>query len=287
MTRAPAGLTLLSLAVAGLAGCGWFDDSRGEVLAKVDGQKIYQADLDAAWDRTFTDADAMVGGEAVRHRLLESLVASRVLARKAEAALSDEEEKALERDMAAWREEQLVKRYLAEQTTPDPVTPQMVEEYYKAHPELFGGGRKQHYESLTAKVGNDDRLRDRAIALLRSPGGDWQAAATAGSRDGLVVEYGRGVADALLADAGLRAQLSVLKEGQASPMSMAGGTVTVYRVTRVETSPPKPLSEVSADIRQRLAPMQLKKAVKAAMETAMRDVEVEYFDAPAEPPARD
>lgn len=278
MQRSRLPLAILFATATLLAGCDWFDKSRGAVLAKVDGDKIYAADVDAVWDRTFSNADAMMGGEEVRHRLLESLVASHVLAGKAEETMTREEKKALDRQVAAWREEQLVKRYLTAHIVPDPVTPEMVEAYYKAHPELFGGGRKKHYEALAAKVGNDDKLRDRAIALLRNPGGNWQAAASGNSRDGLVVEFSRGVADALLADKALLAQLSTLKEGQASPLNMAGGVVTVYRVTQVETTPPKPLTEVSSDIRQRLAPMQLKKAVKAAMEVAMKGVEVEYFD---------
>lgn len=274
-------LVVAALSVLMLAGCGKQEETPVDpVLARVDGVAILQSDMDAAWSRTFSDVDALYADEAMEERLLKSLVASRVMARKAEVEMSDAQKQELDAAVSAWREEQLVKRYLAEHVTAQPVSAEMVDAYYQKHPEMFGGGERRLYEVLTVQGTQDEATRDMAVAALgkASEITDWQAYARAQSTANFIVSYARARADANTQDKSLLAKLKALSAGQTSAMSLAGGVATIIRVNAVETVAPKPLVEVRDDIRRRLAPVKLKAAVKEAMDAALAGVDVEYID---------
>lgn len=262
-----------------LAACGDKpEEPVDEILATVDGEPIYASEVNAAWSRTFSQQDAMFAGEELEDRLLKSLVASRVMARKAEAVMSDADKVELDLQVAAWREEQLVKRYLAEHTAPEPVSNDMVEEYYLKHPELFGGGQRHQFEMLKVSYRNDTALRDRALDALGNAASekDWARYSAALNGKGLTVIHQRVVADASFDDKTLLARVRALQAGQVSPLSTAQGEVVVIRLNAVETVTPRPLIEVRDDIRRRLAPVKLRAAVKQAMDAALQDATVVY-----------
>ena len=71
--------------------------------------------------------------------------------------------------------------------------------------------------------------------------------------------------------------INSLEVGQVSDVSFVDGNLIVVRVTGISQLAPKPLSEVSADIRKTLAPLQLKKAVKKASQEAIAGAEVKYL----------
>lgn len=273
-----ASVTLVLLAVVG---CGKQQEaSIDPLLARVDGSDVYQSDMDAAWSRTFSGVDALYADDAMEERLLKSLVASRVMARKAEATMSAEQMQEFDAVVKAWREEQLVKRYLSEHVTPQPVSNEMVESYYTKHPEMFGGGERRLYEVLTIQGTTNEATRDKAVALLGNAAEqkEWQKYARENSSADLIVHYARARADANTGDKALLAKLKALSAGDTSAMSLAGGEATVLRVNAVEIITPRPLIEVRDDIRRRLAPVNLKAAVKEAMDTALVGADVEYFD---------
>tara|TARA_R110002073_G_scaffold45053_2_gene124657 strand:+ start:111262 stop:112110 length:849 start_codon:yes stop_codon:yes gene_type:complete len=271
----------LALAVLAVTACGKQEEpSVNPLLARVDGSDVYQSDMDAAWSRTFSEVDALYADDAMEERLLKSLVASRVMAHKAEATMSAEQKQEFEAVVKAWREEQLVKRYLSEHVTPQPVSNEMVESYYNKHPEMFGGGERRLYEVLTIQGTTNEETRDKAVALLGNAAAqkEWQKYARENSSADLIVHYARARADANTGDKALLAKLKTLSAGKTSAMSLAGGEATVLRVNAVEIIAPRPLIEVRDDIRRRLAPVNLKAAVKEAMDTALVGADVEYFD---------
>lgn len=248
------------------------------VVARVNGEEIRASEVSAAWNRTFAEQDMLFDGAELQQRLLQSLVASRVMARQAEAAMSDEQRQELDQLTRAWREEQLVKRYLADHVVAEPVDQQMVEDYYNKHPELFGGGQRYEFEQLKVVYGDDSIQRDKALDLFALAGeaGDWAAFARTNSGSGLVLVHQRVVADAGFADKTLLATLSSLSPGQLSPVTSGEGAVAVVRLNRREAVAPRPLAEVSSDIRQRLAPVKLRQAVKQAMDGALSGANIEY-----------
>lgn len=274
-------LAAVTLALLAVVGCGKQEEvSVDPLLARVDGSDVYQSDMDAAWSRTFSDVDALYADDAMEERLLKSLVASRVMARKAEATMSAEQMQEFDAVVKAWREEQLVKRYLAEHVTPQPVSNEMVESYYNKHPEMFGGGERRLYEVLSVQGTSNETTRDKAVALLGKAAEqkDWQHYARENSSADFIVHYARARADSNTNDKALLAKLKTLSAGNTSAMSLAGGEATVLRVNAVEVIAPRPLIEVRDDIRRRLAPVNLKAAVKEAMDTALIGADVEYFD---------
>lgn len=270
---------LVLAAVLSLAACEKGpEEPESEVLARVNGEPITAADLEAARSRTFSNVERLSADGQLDRKLLESLVATRVMAKKAEQAMSEKDKRELAQQVKAWREEQLVRRYLESQVSPEPVSKAMVEEYYHKHPELFGGGTRRQYEILRILTADDTGLRDRAVDLLAEArqAADWQAFASQRSTPEMPVDYRRGRAGANFEDKTLLARLQPLKPGEASPLSMANGEVSLVRVVAMEEVPPKPLIEVRADIRRRLAPVKLRAAVKEVMDAALRDADVEY-----------
>lgn len=270
----------LSTLVGGLAACG---DKPAEhedlVLAYVNDRPVYQHQVDIAFERTLGPQGALLADDSTWDKVLESVVATRVLADLAAAQLSDGEHRELEARVQAWREEKLVRQYLADRVTPTPVTSAMVEDYYRRHPEQFGGGERLHYEQLSVAVAGDESLRDRAIAFLGEAADvtDWQALAQQARRGDLPATYQRGDVGQGVGEPALRARLQPMTEGQTSALAFSGGEASMLRLVRRETLAPRPLMEVSDDIRMRLAPVQLRKAVREVMDDAMQDANVRYL----------
>ncbi|MGL6161634.1 peptidyl-prolyl cis-trans isomerase [Microbulbifer sp.] len=266
------------LIVLALAGCGEPPQEDPDVVVYVNNDPVRQTDLEVAIERTLGEQGALVADKATRDKVLESLVASRAIAGMMEAELTEKEKQALDAEVSAWRDERLVKRYLSERVNPQPVTTAMVEKYYREHPEEFGGGKRLHFEQLQVQIAGNDRLRDKAIALLSDAAktDDWQALSATGRSDGLPVEYQKGQAGEGLTEPPLQARLRNLKPGEASALSFAGNAVSVVRLLGEENLSPRPLLEVSDDIRMRLAPLQLRRAVREVTERAVRESDIRY-----------
>ncbi len=82
------------------------------VLARVNGSAITASELNAAVERSF-GADAELA-DTRRKGVLESLVLSRAIALAREKELDEAGKRAIERKVAAYREEVLVREYLAQ-----------------------------------------------------------------------------------------------------------------------------------------------------------------------------
>ena len=199
--------------------------------------------------------------------------------------MSAEEKRAFEHRVASWRAEQLVKRWLKANIEPESVSEARVKEYYEKHPQRFGGGERKRYEILQVVSADDPDLRDRAIDLLARARktDDWARFAREHSSAELPVDLRRGRSGPELENEQLRKRLERLEKGEVSSVSTAGGRVSVVRVTAEEQLAPRPLAEVRADIRRRLAPTQLRSAVKEVMDRAMTDAKVDYLRDGAKP----
>ncbi len=254
------------------------------VIARVNGEVLRASDLEAVRNRTLGTMEALVtDDDALDARLLTSLAASRVMARKAESRMSDQEIRTLDAQTAAWREEQLVKRYLADVIIPEPVNDDEVTRYYNAHPERFGGGARYTFDSLRGEFSDDIALRDVLIDVLNQARqeGDWAGLAVRHHQQGLPLMYQQNLVDNQHSDKRLLAQLRSMEEGEVSSLMSARGEVSVLRLVQVEILPPRPLMAVRNDIRRTLAPVKLRDAVREAMEDAMADVQVDYVTGPA------
>lgn len=253
-------------------------EGEGTVLATVNGSPITQYELEQTIDTTIGQKNASKIGAEGRKKVLESLAASRAIALKSEKQLSPEERAELEKKTQAYREQLLVKKYISKNITPEPVTQEMVKSYYNEHPEKFGAEILRSYEMISTSRNLKQTERDALLKLLVSPEkqSDWKSWAKIIEKKGLPVFYKDGPVIEKLLHPKLNAIMKNLKTGEASSLSFIDERPYLVRITNEEATPPRPLSEVSTQIRKSLGPVQFKKAVKQASAEALKESTVVY-----------
>ncbi|SFA67258.1 peptidyl-prolyl cis-trans isomerase [Metapseudomonas otitidis] len=275
------------LAAALLAGCR--DDDGADALAQVpvepsatlvtvDDSPITRAELELTIERTLGESAPLFANDEVERKILDSLVASRAMALVAERELDAGERAQLDLKAQAYREELLVRHYLEQHATPEPVTSEQVADYYQRHPEEFGGGVEKSFEIIASDQVLEEPQRAELIALLsgaEAKGRDWQKQVAAWRAAGKPLEYRSNRIKPELLEQPLRGLVETTEAGSIAPL-YADGQLLLVRVTGEERLPARPLSEVSGEIREKLAPQSLKQAVKRLSEEAMRQVKVQY-----------
>lgn len=275
------------LAAALLAGCR--DDDGADALAQVpvepsatlvtvDGSPITRAQLELTVERTLGESAPLFANDEVERKILDSLVASRAMALLAERELDAGERAQLDLKAQAYREELLVRHYLEQHATPEPVTSEQVADYYQRHPEEFGGGVEKSFEIIASDQALEEPLRAELIALLsgaEAKGRDWQKQVAAWRAAGKPLEYRSNRIKPELLEQPLRGLVESTEAGSIAPL-YADGQLLLVRVTDEERLPARPLSDVSGEIREKLAPQALKQAVKSLSEEATRQVKVQY-----------
>ncbi|WP_350447307.1 hypothetical protein ABS648_29675 [Pseudomonas solani] len=275
------------LAALLLAGCR--DDDGAEALAQVpvepsatlvtvDESPITRAQLELTVERTLGESAPLFANDEVERKILDSLVASRAMALLAERELDAGERAQLDLKAQAYREELLVRHYLEQHATPEPVTSEQVADYYQRHPEEFGGGVEKSFEIITSDQELDETQRAELIALLSGAevqGNDWQKRVAAWRAAGKPLEYRSNRIKPELLEQPLRSLVEPTQAGSIAPLYVDGQMLLV-RVTAEERLPARPLSEVNGEIREKLAPQALKQAVKSLSEEATRQVKVQY-----------
>lgn len=275
------------LAAALLAGCR--DDDGADALAQVpvepsatlvtvDGSPITRAQLELTVERTLGESAPLFANDEVERKILDSLVASRAMALLAERELDAGERAQLDLKAQAYREELLVRHYLEQHATPEPVTSEQVADYYQRHPEEFGGGVEKSFEIIASDQALEEPQRAELIALLsgaEAKGRDWQKQVAAWRAAGKPLEYRSNRIKPELLEQPLRGLVESTEAGSVAPL-YAAGQLLLVRVTDEERLPARPLSDVSGEIREKLAPQSLKQAVKSLSEEATRQVKVQY-----------
>lgn len=265
------------IALAAMMGCHAKNSKdNSPVAATVNGENITEADIDFMMNRTFQKQDLTHIDQELRHKVLDSLIASRAMKQTLKKDLSADELDNINRAVKVYEEEVYVKEYLKNHVTPEPVSPEMVQAYYDKHSDEFGSEEIREFDMLKSAAVLDDSHRDKLLkntALIRSAS-NWQAQAKSLQNDyGLQFVQSRSKAGLL--DKSLEANLQQLKKGETSDVFYIAGQVYLLRVTNIVTTPPKPLAEVSNDIRKKIAPMLLREAVKKASDNAIASAKVE------------
>jgi len=248
------------------------------VLARVAGEPITRYDLEQTIQSTLAEASAGRLDEAARRKILESLVAGRAIARAQEAEMTPEEIAEIDKKIQAYREQLLVKQYLAKHVTPQPATAAMVREYYQAHPEQFGSRLYRKYEMIAGRPKLNSAERDDLIAVLGQAAQNtgWQNWVTELREKGYPVAYRGGLVTDKVLHPRLENLMQDLKTGEASNLIFIQGVPYVVRIVEEKQLRPRPLNEVSEQIRKALVPVQLKKAVKQVSDQVLQTTEVIY-----------
>jgi hypothetical protein len=274
----------VALIVAGATGAGCTRREQpklpgdDKVLAVVNDSAITQYDLERAIRDVLGAQMSSRLDEAARKRMLESLVQSRAIAHARDKELSVDERAELEKKVAAYREELLVKQYLVKHTPPGGVSDEMVREYYAQHKERFGARTLRSYELLTSAGALSAAQRTQVIAALGKAEreDEWQALSERLQKSGLAVALRRGQDDETVLHPKLRQLIARLSVGEASDLTFIEGLPYAVRVTAERETAARPLAEVSDEIRKTLAPIKLKQSVKQASERVIKHAEVAY-----------
>lgn len=251
-----------------------------DVLAEVSGSPITAEDVSFTIDRTFSAAEKINADDRLQRKVLESLVASRAMRVLAEKQLSSQEQEEIRRKAEAYEEELFVQAYLKANAEPQPVTSAQVEAYYEKNKHLFGATPLRHFELLSASPDMNEDATERflnKVANIRSTP-DW-----ASYQDEWQRQYGlkyRSVnaSQVGLLDPSLEKVLGGLEQGETSDIVYLNGRPHLLRLQKISSSPARPLSEVSSDIRKTLAPQQLREAVREASEQARAQLDITYVD---------
>ncbi|GGX56082.1 peptidyl-prolyl cis-trans isomerase [Saccharospirillum salsuginis] len=250
------------------------DESAEKVVegwATVNDSVLTDDEFEAAVDRFF--GDQIVDARALRN-IRESLITSRALSQHAEQSLDADTLRSIELATQAYREEKLIAAYLDQVTTPEPVSAQAVKAYYENHLEDFGAASVKRLEVLRINFEEQGQQAAEAARLLgrvdeRDDWATWSQKQADGS-----VRHMRVAANDQLS-ARLRAAIKPLGTDQVTGVIVEGDTAYRIRVLGVDRIPPKPLGEVSADIRRRLAANQLKQAISEVSEDVLSDSTIE------------
>lgn len=250
-----------------------------EVVATVNGESITSAELELAIERTLGSNAGLFMTDELANKLLQSLVASKAIAQKSEALLSADELIMLDLKAKAFKEELLVKAYLEQNVTPQPVSAEMVKKYYLDNPSKFGGGSIKQFEYIQVQI----QEKDDASHLLKafnelSAHANWVLAV-----EDIKAVNGEWVVrhkTASLNPKDLREPLKTLvtktNVGKVAPVDINGLVYTLVKVVEEKPLALKPLAEVSGKIRETLAPLQLKQAVKEISDAALKEAAVVY-----------
>ncbi len=278
------GIGLASLLM--LSACGEEPQQKGaqsgtettpQILAHVNDSPITSDEFEVARSR-FNAPDFMLDAK-FDQTLLQSLVNSRAMALLVQEEMDAEAMKMVELKAAAYREELLVKAYLKRHATPSPVTQERVENYYREHPEEFSGGSRKEFEyfsSTRSELGEEERRRILGLLSAAKGAPNWEVVLE--SEAGLPLAYRRAKARVEVLEEPLKTLVAATPPGEVSSVHV-GEKLLLVRVISEQQLTARPLSEVAGEIRQRLAPMQLRKAIKEVSREALGQVSVKYADA--------
>ena len=257
----------------------------GRVIATVNEQPIVDDDVDFFMAKRLNVLPHQQLDTRIRTKVLDSLVASKAMALMIESQLGSEELAEIERQVAFYREELLTKRYLQDHADPQPVSHAMVQQYYEEHPEEFGGKRLKTIEWVATLNEVDDRNDKAVMDLFTQLGkntvgdtGGWEAPVKALNASAPKVSYKAGSFSMALLPPRIADLVKRTEVGETSGIHVFDKKMHRLRVIGVKEVPGKPLSEVSHEIRKKLAPMQMRDAVKLVTKEALEKVDVKYID---------
>lgn len=248
------------------------------VLAKVGDTSIHQSQLDVMMDRLSPEIREQKN-EQLEKTILQGLVRTRALAGVAETQLSEVEEKQLDAKVLSFRDELLAQSYVRKNITPQPVTTEMVGQYYREHQEEYATAGVVNFEYMvTVSEKLDDGSMSQVLDAFSKAKNidDWQRYVTGLKEKNIAVEYQSASLTPLSISKVLRTHIDKLKAGEVSDL-IYGDYIYVARVITREPDMVKPMHEVSINIRKKLAPQKLKQVLSQHVDKALQDINVEYM----------
>lgn len=265
---------LIIVFMAAIAGCSGnkqeADNSQTHtVVATVGGVNITMNDLHTASLRSLKKEYSELP-KALQQRLLDSVISTKAMSQAAQSQAQVDEKATVESLVAAYLEELWVKEYLKENAIPQPVSNQQIEEYYTTHPEYFGGGQVVDYTHVRCQYSENITVKDCTKLLAENDLKSWREVAEQHA-DITVINASL---NTLLEKHELSQVVLNTQEQKFSGLKSTSSGLNRIFVIKKRTLTPKPLVTVQKEIRERLAPLQLKKAIKEASKRARSNIDI-------------
>ena len=247
-------------------------------LASVNGTPITEDEVLFSIERNFDFTTQQTGGDALRKSVLDSLIAAEVIKQRAQSKLSKDTLEKISFQTATYESELYIKEYLSATVKPTPVTNEMVEAYYQANPGQFGGAEIKEFELLkTTKINETarDQFLAEAEAIKTSP--DWKSVSKKWAEQlGLQYQVSNAKPGVLVSE--LDTILSQLTVGETSNPVLIKGHIHLLRVTNIRTIAAKSIIPFRTQIRESLAPMQLRDAIKKVSDQLLKEADITLID---------
>ncbi len=252
---------------------------RDEILASLDGSQITVSQLVQELETIFGREQIAQLPASTKKQVLETLVFRRSVSEQLWKELDSTTRLALENDFNAYRERELLRLYIEQQNKPTIVTNEMVEQYYRDHPEKFGASVRRFYQLAFAGEG---RKLEQAEALIEEMGALQK---TESFKDNIAdlqqryagVVYQEGALNPDLYPGQVTDQLQNLTLGEVR-FFIHNGAPFLVKLTDMEQTPPDPLASVQARIRHELATAQVRQTMQGIMDSQLGQINVEYAD---------
>lgn len=246
------------------------------VLVSVNNSAITEFQLESAINRTLGDSAALYGDAKFQKKMLQSLVISRSMSLLAEKQLDEQEIALLDEKVRSYREELLVKHYLQSNTQVEPVSAEQVKTYYEKYPEQFGAEIVKEFELIVSvgKLQPAEKMQLLKKFDSAKKQKNWDKWAKELSVASSPVRYKKAKAKLSILAKPVQKLLKNIAVGETSEVHY-GDQLMIARLISEEQLPAKPLAQVSFEIRKKLAPVNMKKAVKQASELAKKQVSIE------------
>jgi hypothetical protein len=245
------------------------------ILATVNGEVITEDDIVSLVNSSFAQPAAVLNDTAIREKILNSLIASKAMMQLVKIEMSPEKLTAINKKSQRYKEELFVKEYLIKHASPEPVSTKMVGEYYRNNLAEFGKANLKTVEILKKLIKPSEVERDLLLASVAEVKQvkSWKSYAEKNSK-GLGLTYLQTKSYSGLLEPQVESVVNKLKVGEVSEVIFTNGIPIIVRVVNQQIAPPKPLAEVSADIRKKLAALQLKKSVATASAEAVKNTHI-------------
>ena len=246
------------------------------VLATVNGSRIGELDLTINLVRTLGDAYPQFADAKAQEQVLQSMIASRAIAMKRLASLSTDEQVSLEKRVAQFREELLVKQYLVENGRPQTVNAQQVATYYEDNPEEFTGSTERLYELLTIDPENYSNEPALALQSLNraKTHDDWRVLAAESEQEAHPVVHSFQTLIGDTAQGAIEAAVLKLNEGELSRVVISNSAPYMARLLEVAQQPVIPLIHAKADIHKRLLMATVRESVRTVSDEVVAESDV-------------
>ena len=248
---------------------------KGEVLAHVNDEPIYQRDLERILGNKLERLGIQSADPKLQKKMLESIVLNKAMSIKQRKKMNEHQINLIADKVKDFEEQLLVKDYLADYMAQGDVLEVKLKAYYDNNKERFGEKQVRKYEAIHIKLNPNDN-KERLFDVLNGAKSkqDWQAYVN--KNNSSTVKYVSAAVDSAKRKEKLEKIVFNLKQGSVSDIQMINGTAYVFRLLDSKMVEAQPYKLVKKKILQEMKPMLMREAINLASVDALSGIKVNY-----------